>query len=433
VNRNCCEQGQALIMVTLGMVFLFLILGLVIDLGYGYYLKQVAQASVDSAVTAAAVMAKNAGGTCGTGGVLCQSATTCSASPTNPPETDFDTACLYARTNGIANQTVTVSAGTGVPPSNSGVNVNYWITATASLSYPLTFLGIAGFHTATVTAQATGGLAGNASGGGCIYVLDPTGGAAFNAVGTSTVQANGGIYVNSSASDAMTVKGTANVSAAVVNVVGDVKQTGGATITPRPTTGVSPVSDPFASLPSPTFGGCSQTDAHYTGGTINLSPGVYCGGIQASGQSVLNFAPGTYILNGGGMQITSANVTLNGSGVFFYNTSSGYSFSGVTVAGGATLNLSAPTSGTYKGILLFQDRNITSSATSAFGGSATERLSGTVYMPTGSFKFAGGNDSNLLTMALVVKDLDIVGNAFLNKDSTGDLTGLVQTTVQLLQ
>ena len=428
------EAGQAILMVSIGLVFLLGILGLVVDVGYGYYLKQEAQAAVDSAVTAAATMANQNGTTCNTS-VLCQTDVGCSESPTNPPSTDFDAACLYAKANGFTNtgnQKVKISAGSGNPPTVGGLTSNYWVTATASQAMPLSFLRIIGVNSASVSAKATAALIGN-SFGGCIYVLDPAGSAAFNLVGTSNVVSTCGVWVNSTASDALTAKGGAQLQASQVNVVGGVRTTGGATITPTPTTGVSPTSDPFANLPAPTYSGCNQTNLHLTGGINNLTPGVYCGGIQASGQAVLNFAPGTYILNGGGMSISSANVTLNGSGVFFYNTSNGYSFGSVVVVGGANVNLSAPTSGTYRGILLYQDRTLSESATTAFGGGSTENLTGTVYLPNGQLDFAGGSSTTSLTMALVAKDITIVGNAYLNKDATGNSTGLNPTYPALVQ
>jgi hypothetical protein len=431
-HRN--EAGQAILLVTIGLVFIFGILGLVVDVGYSYYLKQVAQAAVDSAVTAAATMANSNGGTCGTS-VLCQQNVSCSSDPANPPVTDFDTACLYAKANGFkstGNQQVTISGGTGNPPTVSGLTANYWVSATATQTTPLSFLQVLGFTTSSVTARATGALIGN-SFGGCIYVLDPVGSAAFNAVGTSNVTSNCGIWVNSSASDALTAKGGAQIQSSVVNVVGGTKVTGGAKVTPTPTTGASPTSDPLASLPAPNYSGCDQTNLHLTGGINSLSPGVYCGGIQASGQAVLNFAPGTYVLNGGGMSISSANVSLNGSGVFFYNTSNGYAFGPVVVVGGANVNLTAPTSGTYRGILLFQDRNLSESATTAFGGSSTETLTGSIYLPNGQLDFAGGSSTNSLTMALIAKDLTIVGNAYLNKDSTGASTGISPSAPALVQ
>jgi len=429
------ESGQAGLLVTLGTVMLFGILGLVVDVGYAYYLRQVAQAAVDSAVTAGTVMANDYGGSCNTQ-VLCQSATTCPANPPSPPVTDFDAACLYAKANDFsttATRSMKISSGVGSPPGAPGVkNSTYWMNATALQTYPVGFLRVLGIQNSTVSAQATGALIGTAA-GGCIYVLDPSGSAAFNLVGTSNIQSDCGVHVNSSASDAVTAKGGAVLNASVVDVVGGVNLKGGAVITPTANTGAAVVTDPLANLESPTFSGCNQINTHLTGGTNNLSPGVYCNGIQASGQAVLNFSPGVYILNGGGLKISSANVTLNGSGVFFYNTSSGYAFGPVVITGEANINLSAPTSGTYKGILLFQDRNVTSSAISAFGGGSTETLSGTVYLPTGQLDFKGGSSTESLTMALIAKNLNIAGNAYLKKDTTGDLTGIKPTFSALIQ
>ena len=164
------QSGQAALIVTFASVFLFGLLGVVVDTGYGYFVKQVAQAAVDSAAMAGAGMAQSSGGTCGDA-VLCQSDTACAVNPTSPPVTNFDAACLYASKNGFpttATQRVTLSAGTGKPPSNSGVTASYWITATATRTFPLSFTRILGFETATVSAQATSGLVPSYSAGGCI-------------------------------------------------------------------------------------------------------------------------------------------------------------------------------------------------------------------------------------------------------------------------
>src|ERR1035437_1138256 len=91
---NTNRSGQALIMLTFGLVFLMGMMGLVVDLGYGYYVKQVAQAAVDAAVMAAITQANASGGTC-SAGILCQTAYSCPAAPT--ATTDFGVACLYAK------------------------------------------------------------------------------------------------------------------------------------------------------------------------------------------------------------------------------------------------------------------------------------------------------------------------------------------------
>lgn len=430
-KRVGSETGQATVMVTAGLVFLFGILGLVVDVGYSYFLKQQTQAVADSAALAGAIMAKSSIGTCNTT-VLCQSATVCPNNPTNPPLTTFDDACLYAKRNGAAQEQVTVSAGTGSTPNNA-VNIGYWMNVTVSQNTPMTFTRVLGFNGMNVASQATAGLKDTGASDGCIWVLDPVGAQAFNATGTSNFQSNCTINVNSSASNGFRVQGGGVVKAASISVVGGAVMANNTTVSPAPTIGASPVQDPLASLPAPTYSGCDQTNFQPGGGTFTLQPGVYCGGIKVSAQAVLNFSPGTYILNGGGLDITSNQATLNGSGVFFYNTANGFAFNPITIASGASVNFTAPTSGTYKGVMMFQDRSILSSATSAIGGGANQTYTGTIYMPNGNLSYSGGSSTNSLTVALVVADLTIVGNAYMAKDSSGESTGISQNIVSLIQ
>ena len=64
------QSGQAALMMTLGSTFIFGLLGVCMDTGYGYFIKQVAQAASDSAAMAGAAMAQSSGGVCGAT-VLC--------------------------------------------------------------------------------------------------------------------------------------------------------------------------------------------------------------------------------------------------------------------------------------------------------------------------------------------------------------------------
>jgi hypothetical protein len=414
----------------LGMV------GLAVDTGYGYYLKQMMQATADSAALAGAKMAMDNGFVCGTNGVSCSSGNACPASPNNPPVTVIDEACLYGQKNG-GSATIKISAGTGAPPSNSGVTPSYWVTATASQNFSLSFMQMLGFRTATVTASATSGVLSSGAAGGCIWILDSNGSGAFTAAGNSNLQSNCTIFVNSNATDAFTAKGGSVVHASQISVVGGTSIANNATISPSPQTGVSTAADPLAWLPDPVVPtGCDYTNLQIGGGVTNLLPGNYCGGIKASAQAQINFAAGHYYLIGGGMQVTSAQATLNGTGVFFYNTgNAAYPFGSVVIVSGATINLAASTDSTdtYKGILLFQDRRITSSATTAFGGGSNETYRGTIYLPTGYLQFVGGSNTQSLTMALIAKDLNVAGNAYITKDLSGNITGIAQNQASLIQ
>jgi hypothetical protein len=216
-------------------------------------------------------------------------------------------------------------------------------------------------------------------------------------------------------------------------VVGGAVLSNNSHVTPTPITGITPVEDPFATVPPPTFNGCDYTNLQ-TKGTMTLDPGVYCGGLKISAGSTINFNPGIYVLNGGGLMVSSSNATLTGSQVMFYNTSTGgYTFGTIVITGGATINFSAPRSGTYKGILIFQDRAITGSANNAIGGGANETYTGSIYMPTGNLNFVGGSTTQALTTALIAKSISISGDAYLARDDTGDLIGIPQTMVGMVQ
>jgi len=93
--------------------------------------------------------------------------------------------------------------------------------------------------------------------------------------------------------------------------------------------------------------------------------------------------------------------------------------------------LTAPTSGTYQGILFFQDRNITSGGASSITGGTSSNMSGTIYLPGGDLTFAG-NSTSTMTLALVVRNLTLTGNSRLTKDLTGNLTA-VKTNASLVQ
>jgi hypothetical protein len=79
----------------------------------------------------------------------------------------------------------------------------------------------------------------------------------------------------------------------------------------------------------------------------------------------------------------------------------------VSVSGGATLTLSAPTSGTYQGIAIFQNR--TSTLPISVSGSAVVKLTGTLYAAKATISLAGNSVFNLYgsNARLVAYDLSV--------------------------
>jgi hypothetical protein len=173
--------------------------------------------------------------------------------------------------------------------------------------------------------------------------------------------------------------------------------------------------DPLGYLPAPTVGGCDYPAQNITGTmpTPTLNPGTYCGGITITASNVI-FNPGLYVLNGGGLSITASTVT--GSGVTFYNSGSGTGVCGtcyrpviLTALSPASI-LTAPTSGTYEGVLFFQDR--ANSLAGSFGANVplTGYLAGAYYFPDADISFSGTVDLGINSPYTII----VAQNIFFN-------------------
>ncbi len=447
-------------MVTVGIAFILGILGLVVDVGWGYYRKQVAQAAVDSAVLASVVAAGTSTITCGSGNVYC----TQSPNPTSVKcnssaitGTNLASGCLYAENNGVAAANITMTSGIPTGQVN-GTTVNYYVTASVSEPLLPTFLQAMGFATASVGASATGGAIGAAgTGGGCLYVLDSSSSQALYLNGASLVLTCG-VYLNSSnTTNAFmlnsaasflcygTTAATCSSGTLPLNMVtgGKIDCSGcgcktdsyygtqnpsNSTQCAPPTYG-SAATDPLSALPAPSLPGCTSGDTNYSNsnlGNYTISPGEYCGGIKITGGNV-TLNPGNYYLNGGGLEIEGSNTTVTGTGVFFYNTSNGYTAGPLLISGQPTVNLKAQTSGTYEGVLFMQDHSVCPSTQHAINGNSNIKINGTIYLhctQTGSNYVAQnilytGESTTGIYSALVVDTIQINGMSNLVLDPTG--------------
>ena len=134
-------------------------------------------------------------------------------------------------------------------------------------------------------------------------------------------------------------------------------------------------------------------------GTITISPGVYCNGIDFGSKAVVHMNPGTYYIDKGNFNVNAqatvdCNCSASGSGVTIVLTSSAADHSGigtVTINGGANIALTAPadTGYSYPGVLFFQDRNAGTTDTNKFNGGADMDLGGAIYFPQQLIEWSG--------------------------------------------
>ena len=360
---------------------------------------------------------------------------TCPEALAGEPANNLQHGCLYAAANDFparGRTSVTMSGGGGPSaPGVAGVAVRYWTTAVVAERLPQLFSRVLGNDVLVASARATAGafISGENA---CLYVLDETAPGALTAHGATGINATGcDVYVNSSNAEALSVTGGATLQADSVQVVGGYDRVGGSVISPEPVRRSFAEPDPFAELPEPPVGACDEKNWSINGQkTATLHEGVYCGGISVGGQAQVTLSPGTYVLNGGGLSV-GAGAKLSGTGVTFFNTGRGYAAAGFKIGAGASVNLTARDSGTYKGILFYQDRALQWPPASDLTGGGSMHLNGTVYIPNAGLKFAGGSAADFT--ALVVRTVVYTGNSSFKPDPTGEHTGLVRRTVALIE
>ena len=233
--------------------------------------------------------------------------------------------------------------------------------------------------------------------------------------GGAVINIPGAVIDDSPAEPALTVSGTSRISASSVQVVGTVSESGGATISPTPITGITPVSDPLAGLAIPMMSPTRNSGPiNATMGSQTFGPGLYTE-IKVSGNGTkLTLKPGVYIISGGGLSVTgSASIT--GNGVVIYNAGTTYpnaggTYGGITLNTTGSVNLSAPTTGTYASLLFFQAR--TNPSPIAISGGSSVSVNGTIYAADAPLNIGG---SVQLDDAFVVDELRMSGTAM---DST---------------
>ena len=292
------------------------------------------------------------------------------------------------------------------------------VTVAATASMVTDFMGVLGVSNITIGARAVA-LKTPGDGLGCVLALNRSASGAITAQGSTTVNLNGcSMYDNSSSASAMTVGGSAHVSALSVGVVGGISGNTAVTTTQGVQTGLSPLPDPYANVAVPFYSGCTETNysAH---NKVTIDPGVYCGGMQFNANADVTFNPGTYFIDRGTFSVNGGAV-LQGTGVTIIFTSSTMSnWPTAQINGGATVNLTPPSTGPLAGLVMFGDRNIPLGTSYKFNGGATQYLGGAVYFPTGAVDFAGGAGANTTCTQVIGDTVSFTGNSGLAINCAG--------------
>ena len=318
-------------------------------------------------------------------------------SRTGASESAVEAAALKAATdNGWAEDGNTIEVNT--PPTSGTHTTEQAVEVKISEEVPRFFTAI--FRSTPVVARARSVAVYEDDSDACILALHKTAPQAVYVSGNGTVKLDGcDVASNSNAKDdSLYVWGSGNLSADCVRASGGIKSKGNVTVTgcSGPVSNAPRLPDPFKDLEAPASKGASRTDTSKSNESTTLEPGYYASGMSLKGDVTLK--AGTYFVDGD--FLVNGNTTVTGAGVTIFLAEG----SNVDVRGDTTLNMSAPTSGDYNGILFFGDRD--GDGENKFNGNASMHLTGNLYFPTQKVTYQGsysGNDGCTFIVANLVE------------------------------
>jgi Flp pilus assembly protein TadG len=359
--KSPSERGQAIILIVLSIVGLLGLTALAVDGGNAYSERRRAQNAADTAVLDAA-LAKLRGQNLYTEG-LARAASNkyVDADPTaasSSPDVNVE----------IYNPPITG------PYTGNAEYVQARITATVN-----TYFGkVVGIDTVTnkveAVARAKPPIITPPFNGNAIVALSPDDCHALVYQGNANTHVTGGgLFTNSSCPSSAFFNNSSagSLTAPCLQAVGGIVYNPGAINVPAGciNTGVPPLPEPV--YPDPTCSGPATKNSNV------LSPGTVPGNFPPTGVTHLN--PGIYCV-GGNFRLNAGD-TLIGNGVLIRVEGD------VRLNGGAHLELSAPTSGPFTGLLLFLPEGNTNEV--VFNGDSSSTFSGSILAPSSTVTIDG--------------------------------------------
>ena len=237
----------------------------------------------------------------------------------------------------------------------------------------------------------------------CVFVLNSS-----NSNGAMSVGGSGsfkvpncGVWVNSShPSSAAQATGAAKAVAKSFCIRGGYS----GSFTGTPSTGCAVAADPLSAVAEPAIPGACKGAGDLA--SSSWSQGRYCGTITPPANVTLS--PGLYYFQSATLNM-SFGQKLTGQGVtLFFDANSTIAQSGHSV-----LNLSAPSSGPQKGIVLFQSRSALANNVVQLTGGSDFIVDGTVYLPRARLQMDGNSDVlvNSKVGYVIAHELRYTGNS----------------------
>jgi Putative Flp pilus-assembly TadE/G-like len=309
-------------------------------------------------------------------------------------------------------------------PANNAFVINQ-VTVDLRVQQSLPFSSMFVSTAPIITASATAGSV-SAGGTACMQALESstsTPGITNN--GNTTVKAPTCIlYSNSPAANAASAGGSSSVTAKAIAAVGGISQSNNWHVS-QYIPYSPPLPDPFGTV------NVNYADMHCTGAALNKNTNLSAASLGITNCfSSLDTQPSDSIdltgtpLDGKTVYINSGGVDLKGDfkctcTIVLTNNdpSSSATIGSYDSNSQAHNNITAPTTGNYAGIAIYQDRRASTGSNNTVNGGSGNIIKGAVYFPNSILKINGTGDvasdgSSLKLCAMwVAKDINLIGTS----------------------
>jgi len=437
------RRGNALVIAGAALPLVVGSAGLATDTVEWAMWKRQLQRAADSGALAGA-FGKLAGQTVATG----------SCSSNAPVSRDLTVGTVNSRLG--VTPTCNVKTGADITNASWQAASSEAVQVTISTQRRLPFSSLFLSTTPTITATA---IAAVVQGGKyCVVSLDNNVETGLSFAGNASVNLGCGLKTNAKGASAIDGTGSSAVTASPVAAVGQIANSGsfasGTTFQPYS----SPETDPYASVPvpstfpsgnCPTFSvGSGQSKSSLTANVdYKLTPdGYYCmGSMNLSGNVTL--PSGIYVLDGGSgggadgsLTIGSqANVTCNGCTFIFTSRTAATNPSSIggikNINGGARINFTSTSGGTYNGLLMYQDRRAVlpnGNQSNQINGNSSSTFSGAFYFPSQRVTFNGTSGMTTDCVQMVGWQVTFSGNTNISNNCPNGPGGFDGQMVRLV-
>lgn len=299
-------------------------------------------------------------------------------------------------------------------PADTSV-LKYQVQVTLAIQQRLPFSSL--FMSAAPTIIASSTAASVPSGGdACVNAREPS--ASNQGI---AITGNAGIempdcvmYSNSPSTNSAAAGGSSNVIAEAVAAVGGIAQSNNWHVQAyRPYS--PPIDDPFANVtPNPADMHCVGTQLDQsTDLAAAAAAGTNCwSSLRVNSNQTLTLPPGTYYINGGDAFI-QGNLTCTACTIVLTNSDPNSTTIGqFKVNAGSNNNMTAPTSGPFKGIAVYQDRRAQDSGqTNKVNGNSGSVIQGALYFPSQQLDYNGTGNTTAVCTMFVARRINFSGNS----------------------